>query len=535
MKRQPSAFVPRNARSLAGAAIVGAAPGAGASRIGRWLAAPANAVLALIGTGALLRLAFAAMMGLGIDESYMVAAGRQLQLSYFDHPPLSWWLSWGAAELLGSDAAIVVRLPFILLFALSTWLMYRLGATLFSPRAGFYAALVLNLAPVFGVTTASWVLPDGPLDCALLGLALCLSQALATERRRWWIGVGVCAGLALLSKYSAALTLAGIGIYLATQPRDRRWLGRPEPYLAAAIAAALFAPVVIWNARHGWISLRFQGGRAAGFSLHPVAPLVSLAGEALFLLPWIWLPLILSFLKALRQGPACPRSWLLCCLGVVPIAAFSLIALWSSQRILFHWAAPGYLLLLPLLGRAIAAGLEQRGRAARGWLIASVGVVVAGAFLVASEVRWNWLPALGEHFAPVDDPALDAVDWTSLRTELTQRHLLGGDAAAVAAIRWHDAGKLDYALGEAVPVICLCADPRQYAFVNGEARFQGRDLLLVAPRTTLATIQTALAGRFRAIEALPPLTLLHAGKRAMIVPLYLGRDLIVPAQSAAPR
>jgi hypothetical protein len=168
-------------------------------------------------------------------------------------------------------------------------------------------------------------------------------------------------------------------------------------------------------------------------------------------------------------------------------------------------------------------------------LIASVGVVVAGAFLVASEVRWNWLPALGEHFAPVDDPALDAVDWTSLRTELTQRHLLGGDAAAVAAIRWHDAGKLDYALGEAVPVICLCADPRQYAFVNGEARFQGRDLLLVAPRTTLATIQTSLAGRFRAIEALPPLTLLHAGKRAMIVPLYLGRDLIAPAQSAAPR
>ena len=65
--------------------------------------------------------------------------------------------------------------------------MYRLGAILFSPRAGLWAAVMLNLAPVFGVTTASWVLPDGPLDCALLGLIVCLLHALAATERRWWI------------------------------------------------------------------------------------------------------------------------------------------------------------------------------------------------------------------------------------------------------------------------------------------------------------------------------------------------------------
>src|ERR1700743_634658 len=75
----------------------------------RWLAVPLNAVLVLIGVTALLRLVFASVMGLGIDETYMVAAGRHLQLSYFDHPPLSWWLARGAAQLVGSDAAIVVR------------------------------------------------------------------------------------------------------------------------------------------------------------------------------------------------------------------------------------------------------------------------------------------------------------------------------------------------------------------------------------------------------------------------------------------
>ena len=72
-------------------------------------------------------LAFGAALGLGVDESYMVASGRVLSLGYYDHPPAAWWLSWGAAHLFGSEAPIVVRLPFIALFALSTWLMYRLG------------------------------------------------------------------------------------------------------------------------------------------------------------------------------------------------------------------------------------------------------------------------------------------------------------------------------------------------------------------------------------------------------------------------
>ena len=40
------------------------------------------------------------------------------------------------------------------------------------------AAVTLNLSPVFGITGGGWVLPDGPLDCALLGATLCLVHAL---------------------------------------------------------------------------------------------------------------------------------------------------------------------------------------------------------------------------------------------------------------------------------------------------------------------------------------------------------------------
>ena len=151
-----------------------------------WLKTPGGGVAILIFATFLARLVLASALGLGIDESYMVAAGRKLQLSYFDHPPIAWWMAWAAAHLTGSESPVVVRLPFIALFAVTTFLMYRLTSALFSPEAGLWAAVVLNMAPVFGITSASWVLPDGPLLAALLGAAVCLVAALRSEGRVAW-------------------------------------------------------------------------------------------------------------------------------------------------------------------------------------------------------------------------------------------------------------------------------------------------------------------------------------------------------------
>ena len=147
-----------------------------------WLKTPAGGVAVLILATLLARLLFAAALGLGIDESYMVAAGRKLQLSYFDHPPIAWWMAWGAAHLTGSESAVVVRLPFIALFALTTFLMYRVTSALFNPAAGLWAAVVLNVAPVLGITAGTWVLPDGPLFAALLGYPGLLDQGVAFGR-----------------------------------------------------------------------------------------------------------------------------------------------------------------------------------------------------------------------------------------------------------------------------------------------------------------------------------------------------------------
>jgi 4-amino-4-deoxy-L-arabinose transferase-like glycosyltransferase len=457
----------------------------------------------------------------------MVAAGRTLHWGYFDHPPLAWWLSAGIAKLTGSEAAIVVRLPFIALFAASTWMMARLTAELYAPAAGWWAAAALNLAPVLGVTTGSWVLPDGPLIASLLAAAFCFVRALGLSPIRhsgaepapdlirgrnplfpwsWWLGAGAAAGCALLSKYSAALVLLGAVIYLLTERQHRPWLARPQPYVAAAIALLLFAPVVLWNAHHGWASFAFQGERATAYRFNPLGLIASFGGTALYLLPWIWLPLILAFARGLRAGPADAKRWLLCCLAAPPVLLFPLIALWSRAG-QFHWAVPGYLFLFPLLGERLVRWSPAWSRA---WLRASAALVCAGLVAVAAEARWNWIGPLGRD----DDPGLQAIDGTPLRAALQARGLLN---TPIGALNWPDAGKIGYALGGDPPVLCLNPDAREFRFAQ-ETRPVG-DVLIIVPGH--ASVEPTL---FETVTTLPPLRVDLPG-RTVNFSLFVGKNL----------
>jgi len=498
-----------------------------------------RAVLLVVVAATLVRLAFAAAIGLGIDESYMVAAGRAWSWSYFDHPPLAWWLARGAATLLGSEAPVVVRLPFILLGGLTTFLLYRLGAVLFSARAGLYAAVAYTLAPVFGVTSGTWVLPDGPLDAALAGFALALAHALfgpPGRATRWWLAAGLAGGLALMSKYSAVLAFAGLGVFLLSRRDMRGWLARPAPYLAAVLGIAVFSPVLLWNATHGWASFAFQGGRAAASAFQPWMPLVVVAGGALFLLPWIFAPLAVATVRAARagpgggagdspdDGPGDGRRWLLVCLGLGPVLVFCLVSIWSRGLPLFHWAAPGYLLLLPLLGDLVARAAADGRRWVSWWTWGTAAFVLVGLAVVVAEVRLQavsrFVPALA-----AARPAMQARDWTALGPDLAAHGLAGPDAV-VGAAQWHVAGKVDYGLGGAVPVICLCRDPRQYGLIRPADAYLGRDVVLVVPKGERRGAEELFADRFASLEPIGEVPL----GEGMALELWLGHGLRAPAE-----
>ncbi len=474
-------------------------------------------LLLLILVTTLIRLVMGWALGLGIDETYMVAASRHLELSYYDHPPIAWWLTHAAMALSGSQASVIVRLPFILLFAVSTWLMARITTRLFdSRRAGFWAAFILNLSPVYAVTAGGWVLPDGPLDCALLGFLLFALRALdlIPSRQPWadWLATGAFAGLAMLSKYNGVLVLLGLPLFLLTTKAGRVWLRRPQPWIAGLLAVLLFTPVILWNVDHHWASFAFQGDRAGGLRFRPLAPLGVWAGEALFVLPWIWVPLILLWLRALRHGPGEPRGWLLALLAATPILLFAFISIWSSDHILYHWSAPGTLMLFPLLGAEVARRLEAGAPRLRRGIVATAAVLLVGLVLAGTQMRLNWVTALtGPSFLARAKDVAGGVNWTSLRPELEARGLLSQPGLVVAVTRWNDAGKIDYALDGKLPVVVLASDSREYGIVAPADRYIGHPMLILVPNSDPSVLAERLAPLFAQITVAQPLPLRFGG------------------------
>ncbi len=494
---------------------------------------PAAALWLIIAGFCALRLACAWLAGLGSDESYTVAVARDLGLSYFDHPPVQYWLAHAMEPLAGVGRGD--RAPFIALFAASSWLMFRLTARLFGEAAGLWATLALNLAPFFTVAAGGWVLPDGPLDCALLAAAAVLAEiwfaepdaALARRPLAGWILAGLCLGLAGLSKYQAALTCLGLGLFLISTVQGRRSLASPGPYLAAVIVLAVMSPVIVWNAQHGWVSFAFQAGRGAPAHVKPLGPVIALAGQLGLLAPWIFVPLAMAAVAALRAGPAQARGWLCAMLALPAIVVFTLAPL-SGAPTLPHWSMPGWLMLFPLLGERLAAA-QTAGRAwPRRWALASLAFVLVVGGAAASDAASGWaghsLPRLFRH----GDPTVESVEWTGLREPVARALPQLAPGAFIGALKWNEAGKVDQAAGDLAPVVALTDDARQYRFRHPAAAYVGHDALIIGRLDLVKKRLPALSPYFRSVGAPISVSIGRDGDDEIVLGVVEARDLLRP-------
>ena len=492
-------------------------------------------VLWIIGAFALFRLLESTFMGLGTDEAYTVAVSRDLHLSYFDHPPVHYWIVHGLSALLGYGRAS--RLPFIALFAGSTWLMFRLTRRLFGEAAGVWAALALNLAGFFQVAAGDWVLPDGPLIFFLLAAATALaegwfplSDALSDppdHRLRTWLWTGFWIGLAALSKYQAALTCVGLGLYVISVPARRRELLTPGPWLAAIVTLALLSPVLIWNAEHHWASFAFQGGRGVPNKVHIEGPFVALLGQLALLLPWVFVPMVQAGISAVRIGPADQRRWFCVMLAAPAILLFTLSPL-VGPRTLPHWSMPGWLFVFPLLGLALATAADAGKTWPRRWAIVCASILVVVGGLAVHEAATGWMgPAFPKLFKR-GDPTAEAIDWTALRPALEQRGLLKTPGVFVVGLKWNEAGKVDDAIGGEAPVLVFTNDQREFAYRADSAAWVGHDAVILAPPKTMKEHLSELGGYFQTLTPAAPVMVGRGGRDEVEVDVLLGHDLKRP-------
>ncbi len=415
-----------------------------------------------------LRLLISALHGYGVDEAYAVTVARPLSMSYFDHPPLHFWIAGVFAALWGSTAPFVERFPFVLLFSFTLWCMGRLTALAFSERAGQVATLALATSGVLGIVDGMWVLPDGPLiAAAAAGTYVLAPILLATDpvsphsARGRWIAAGVLFGLAGLAKYHAALLVLGLATYMCTDRTARRQLHTSGPWLALMLMLACSTPVIWWNATNHWASFAFQSGRAAPRVFSVVPMVEGVVGQALWMLPWIFLPLAVAFARALKAGPRLRQSWLFVCLAMWPVLVFTLVPLGGSRG-LPHWPAPGWLFAFPLLGAAIDRALREGATWPITWLRAST---VATGAIVSLLVALITIPALSAMAAGgrSPDPAADLISWRPV-ADAVARAQADKPSAVLATRSWIQAGQIGSAFATPPAIVCLCSDPHHLAW-----------------------------------------------------------------------
>lgn len=476
------------------------------SRIGPFT--PAQATLLLIAATFILRAIGAWAIGWGTGEAYYLSSARQFHLSYFDQPPLSLWVIWTTMELTGSENVLVIRLPFIAMFAVSTWLVFDIARRIHSPLAGFYAALIVNASVLFSLSIGSWTQPDAPMVLFWLATVRVLLDIFFGDgvRRPYalWALAGLMLGLTFLSKYHAVFLVAGTGLFMLFNSTQRHWLRHKAPWLALVIALAVFSTVIVWNAQNDWVSFGFQGGRALADSGLRWDGLVRMVwGQLLYMTPWLALPALYVGIRAVLAGPrgqfptgAVPgAAGLFAYIGWPPIIFFTAVALWSDTQFHFHWQAPGYLMLFILMG-AWAAGKNTQGL--RVWLWGSAAATLVILTIVVSHAATGWMRAV----IPGDweDPTALQLPWTELGDALADEGAFARENIFVAGTNWIDCGYIDTQVAGRTPLACIGPDPRNLAYNFDAADHAGWDAYVVAQTGNIEAVINGLQDNFETIE-----------------------------------
>src|SRR5450631_889990 len=313
-------------------------------------------VVALVGYSFFLRVLYGAQIELIPEEAYYWNYSRHLDIGYLDHPPMVAWLI-KLGTLLFRDTEFGVRFGALCCGTVSSFFIYRLTRNVFGEATALLALAMAQVLPFFFLA-GMIMTPDAPLTAAWAASVYFLERALIAGRRRAWFWAGLSLGLGLLSKYTIAMLGAGTFLFMALDPTSRRWFRRFEPYAAVCIAAAVFAPVVVWNAQHEWASFAFQTSRrlaeAPRFSLHRLvaAALVLLTPTGLLAagVALVGGPPVESTIPLHESAPRARRFMRLAVL--VPLSVFAVFSLRHDVKL--DWTGAPWVAALPLM--AFGAG-----------------------------------------------------------------------------------------------------------------------------------------------------------------------------------
>jgi 4-amino-4-deoxy-L-arabinose transferase-like glycosyltransferase len=301
-----------------------------------------------------------------------------------------------------------------------------------SRRAQVIAAACAAVASV--VLFVGHLLSTSTFDLMAWGMVTWLvAHIVRTGNQRLWTVAGLVAGLALLNKPLIAFLLLGLGIgLLVAGPRQllrSGWL-----WTGVAVALLLWAPWLIWQARHSWPQLDVSSSIAAGGSASSQPRWALLPFQFLLVSP-VLAPVWIAGLVALLRRPWLRRFRLFAIAWIFLVGAF-----------LTTGGKPYYLAgMFPvLLG---AGGLEtdawlERGAAQHRAVLLWGLVLLSG--IVSALIALPLLPA--KSAGPVvalNSDVGETIGWPDLTRTVASVYRRAGPGTVIFTSNYGEAGAID--------------------------------------------------------------------------------------------
>ena len=195
-------------------------------------------------------LAVSARYGFHRDELYFIVAGRRPALGYVDQPPFAPLLTRVATVLFGVSPTAVRVFPALAGGGVVMLAGLTAGALGGRALAQVLAGVAVACAPVL---LAAAHLANTTVYDLLAWSAIVLFVVLAVNhgRPRLWVAAGAAAGVGLENKDLLLVFVAALAVGLVATGRWRELIG-PWQLAGVAVALALWAPNLVWQAQHNW-------------------------------------------------------------------------------------------------------------------------------------------------------------------------------------------------------------------------------------------------------------------------------------------
>lgn len=189
------------------------------------------------------------------DEMVVLDNAYHLSWGYIEYPPITPFLTRIALELFGLSL-VSARFFAALAQSISMVLAGLMARELGGRRiAQVVAALATAIAPIALAEGAMVMYVTFDFLWSVL-VAYFTIRLLKSDNPRWWLAIGTCIGLGMMTKYTMAFFTAGlVGGVLLT--KARKYLTSPWLWVGVALSLLVFLPNLIWQIQHQFISLEF--------------------------------------------------------------------------------------------------------------------------------------------------------------------------------------------------------------------------------------------------------------------------------------